>query len=133
MVVISGESFQGPMAALRGAAPNIVLGTPTNDRIGDTAHVVEVTVQVRNPSGLHARPAALFVKTAGGLPAPVQVTNVTRDASRTVSAKSLLAVLGLGVSSGHEIRISADGEGAEASVEALRRLVADGLGESLAT
>jgi phosphotransferase system HPr (HPr) family protein len=93
--------------------------------------MAEVTIEVRNPSGLHARPAALFVKTAGGLPTAVQVTNLTRDPSRTASARSLLAVLGLGVSSGHRIRISADGEGAEASIEALRRLVEDGLGETL--
>jgi phosphotransferase system HPr (HPr) family protein len=93
--------------------------------------VAEVTIEVRNPSGLHARPAALFVKTAGGLAAAVQVTNLSRDPSRSASARSLLAVLGLGVSSGHQIRISAEGEGAEASVEALRQLVEDGLGETL--
>jgi PTS hybrid protein len=92
--------------------------------------VPDVTIEVRNRSGLHARPAALFVKTAGRLPAAVQVTNLSRDPSRAVSARSLLAVLGLGVSSGHRIRISAEGEGAEASVEALRQLVEEGLGES---
>jgi phosphotransferase system HPr (HPr) family protein len=93
--------------------------------------VAEVTIEVRNPSGLHARPAALFVKTAGTLPAAVQVTNLSRDPSRVASARSLLAVLGLGVSSGHQIRLAAEGEGAQASVEALRRLVEDGLGETL--
>jgi phosphotransferase system HPr (HPr) family protein len=93
--------------------------------------VAEVTIEVRNPSGLHARPAALFVKTAGGLPAAVQVTNLSRDPSRSASARSVIAVLGLGVSSGHRIRISAEGEGAEASIEELRQLVEGGLGETL--
>ena len=93
--------------------------------------MAETTIHVRNRSGLHARPAALFVKTAGTLPAMVQVTNLTRDPTRSASARSLLGVLGLGVSSGHEIRLSAEGEGADASVDALRRLVEDGLGETL--
>jgi phosphotransferase system HPr (HPr) family protein len=93
--------------------------------------VTEVTIEVRNPSGLHARPAALFVKTAGRLPVAVEVTNLSRDPSRSASARSLLAVLGLGVSSGHQIRLSAEGEGAEASIETLRQLVEGGLGETL--
>jgi phosphotransferase system HPr (HPr) family protein len=93
--------------------------------------VAQATIHVRNPSGLHARPAALFVKTAATLPAVVQVTNLSRDPSRSVSARSLLAVLGLGVSSGHQIQISAEGEGADASVAALRQLVEHGLGESV--
>jgi phosphotransferase system HPr (HPr) family protein len=91
----------------------------------------EITLTVRNPSGLHARPAALFVRTAAGFAANVQVTNLTRNPDKSAAARSMLGVLGLGVSSGHEIRISAEGDDADAAVETLRDLVEGGLGEQL--
>lgn len=93
--------------------------------------MAEATIEVRNPSGLHARPAATFVKTAAGFQAEIRVTNLTRDATKTASAKSVLGVLGLGVSKGHTVHISADGEDAEAAVARLVEMVEAGLGESI--
>jgi phosphotransferase system HPr (HPr) family protein len=95
--------------------------------------VPDVTLSIRNPSGLHARPAALFVKTAAAFTSEMSIANLSRDPSRGVNPKSLLALLTLGVSSGHEVRISADGPDADAALAALQQLVDDGLGESLAT
>lgn len=91
----------------------------------------ETTLTVRNPSGLHARPAATFVRAAAGFASEVQVTNLTRDPERSASAKSVLAVMGLGVSSGHEIRLSADGPDADEALDTLSRLVESGIGEAL--
>ena len=91
----------------------------------------ETTLTVRNPSGLHARPAATFVRAAAGFTSEVQVTNLTRDPERSASAKSVLGVMGLGVSSGHEIRLSTDGPDADEALETLSRLVEAGLGEAL--
>lgn len=93
--------------------------------------MAEATLTIRNPSGLHARPAALFVKTAAGFSSNVQVTNLTRDPDKSAAARSMLGVMGLGVSSGHEIRITADGPDADEAVETLRELVEGGLGEDL--
>lgn len=93
--------------------------------------MADVTLEVRNPSGLHARPAALFVKTAAQFDADVRVTNLTRDAAKAASARSLLAVLALGVSRGHQIRLEADGADAEAAIATLSELVESGLGEAL--
>lgn len=95
------------------------------------APVADVILHIRNPSGLHARPAALFVKTAAGFRADLVLTNLTRDATRSASAKSMLGVLGLGVSHGHELRLEASGEDAEVALTALAQLVEDGLGESI--
>lgn len=89
-------------------------------------------VEVRNPSGLHARPAAAFVRAAGGLPVDVRVTNVSRDASKSASAKSVLGVMGLAVAQGHRIVLEADGDGADAAVQTLAELVEGGLGEEIA-
>jgi len=93
--------------------------------------VADAEVEVRNPSGLHARPAATFVRTAGGFAAEVRVTNLTRDADTSASAKSVLGVMGLGVSRGHRIRITAEGDDAEAAVRTLLDLVSAGIGEEL--
>ena len=89
-------------------------------------------IEVRNPSGLHARPAALFVEMARRFSADVRITNLTRNPQRMASARSLLAVLGLGITQGHTIRIDARGAAAERAIGALRELVESGLGEALA-
>lgn len=93
--------------------------------------MAEREVEVRNPSGLHARPAAAFVKAAGTLGSEVRVTNLTRNPEKSASARSVLAVMGLGVSRGHRIRLSAEGEDAEGAVMTLAELVEAGLGEEL--
>jgi phosphotransferase system HPr (HPr) family protein len=87
-----------------------------------------IELDILNASGLHARPAALFVRTAGAQWARIQVTNVTRGTG-PADAKSLLSVLGLGVSSGHRIAIVADGADEVAAIDALRSAVEGGLGE----
>jgi len=93
--------------------------------------MAEATVAVRNPSGLHARPAATFVKAAAGFTANVRIANLTRDPDKEAAAASLLAVLALGISRGHSIRIRADGDDAEEAVATLSELVASGLGEPI--
>ncbi len=94
--------------------------------------MAEATVVIRNPHGLHARPAATFVRAAAGFHgADVRITNLTRNPDKTASAKSLIAVLGLGVNLGHTIRVVADGDDAEAAVSSLVGLVESGLGETI--
>jgi len=89
-----------------------------------------VELEIRNPSGLHARPAAMFVRTAGAHRATIRVRNLSRG-DKEADAKSLLGVLGLGVSRGHRIQVSADGEGEDAAIEALQTAIESGLGETL--
>jgi phosphocarrier protein FPr len=89
-----------------------------------------VDVEIRNPSGLHARPAAVVVKAAAGFRSSVTVENLTREAA-PVNAKSIISFLSGGISQGHTVRIAADGEDEEAAVQALGALVESGLGEAL--
>ena len=67
-----------------------------------------VEIVMRNPSGLHARPATLFTEAAAGFAAKVTVENLTRGKS-PVDAKSMLMLLTAGVSKDHRIRLVADG------------------------
>jgi phosphotransferase system HPr (HPr) family protein len=85
-------------------------------------------LNVRNPSGLHARPAAVFVRAASGFRSEIRVENLTTG-SPPVTAKSIIGVLGLGVSCGHRIRLVVDGDDEGAAAETLRCLVEAGLEE----
>jgi phosphotransferase system HPr (HPr) family protein len=88
-----------------------------------------ITLEVRNPSGLHARPAALFVQAAARFEADVTLANLDRAPQQSTSARSLLGVLALGVSRGHRIRIEANGADADEALASLQALVERGLGE----
>ena len=105
------------------------LEEPVGAGAGDRAEALSAELVIANPSGLHARPAALFVRTAAGFVARVTVRNLDRPGS-TADAKSILAVLGLGVSSGHRIVVAATGSDAVGAVDALVALVASGIGEA---
>jgi phosphotransferase system HPr (HPr) family protein len=89
----------------------------------------DVTLELRNPSGLHARPASMFAKAAAGFSSEITIVNLTRDADKSASAKSILGVLGAGVSKGHSIRITAEGGDAEEAIRTLTELIESGLGE----
>jgi PTS hybrid protein len=89
------------------------------------------TVVIRNRSGLHARPAATFVKAAAGYRCEVRLTNLSRDAARSASAKSILGVMQLGIAQGHEVRIETSGDDADRALDELVALVASGIGEPL--
>ena len=84
------------------------------------------TVIVGSTSGLHARPAALFVSAAGAQPVPVTIR--TGD-KKPVPARSMLSVLSLGAKFGTEVTIEADGDGAEAALDELAALLARNLDE----
>jgi phosphocarrier protein HPr len=79
------------------------------------------TVAVGSASGLHARPAALFVAAAAAQ--PVKVTISTGD-KPAVPARSMLSVLSLGARCGTEVTLAAEGDGADAALDALAELLA---------
>jgi phosphocarrier protein HPr len=83
----------------------------------------EVTIQ--NKYGLHARPAAEFVKLATTFSSEVWV----RKDEVEVSGKSIMGVMMLAAEYGSTIEIRATGEDSEAAVEALSGLVATRFGE----
>ncbi|KHK98656.1 hypothetical protein LK09_06850 [Microbacterium mangrovi] len=83
---------------------------------------------VRNPSGLHARPAAQFVTTAGGFDAEIRVARLDSDAA-PVDAASIIELMALGVRQGDRIRVSAEGAEADAALAALREQIEEGFGE----
>ncbi|WP_285116380.1 dihydroxyacetone kinase phosphoryl donor subunit DhaM [Leifsonia sp. fls2-241-R2A-40a] len=87
----------------------------------ESAGPYEREVLVRNPEGLHARPAAEFVKLANTF--PVKVTVNGKD------AKSLLGIMSLGLTAGSTARIASEDADGRAAVDALADLVDTGFGE----
>ena len=85
----------------------------------------EATVTLRNPTGLHARPAKIFARAAAATLADVTVTKDGRE----VNGKSVLSVLTLDCHHGDEIVIRTQGQGAEEALMELVQLVESGLGE----
>jgi phosphotransferase system HPr (HPr) family protein len=83
---------------------------------------------VANKVGLHARPAALFVKTASQFGSEVKVRNVT-GGGEFVNAKSILKILSIGVSQSHQIEVTAEGADEDRAVAALTELVQSNFGE----
>ena len=76
------------------------------------------TVEIKNKLGLHARPAALFVKTAARFKSDVFIS---RD-SQVVNGKSIMGVMMLAAEKGAELVISADGEDEAEALNVLMEL-----------
>lgn len=86
----------------------------------------EITLTVHHKVGLHARPAAQFVRTAKQFNSDVKVTHGEREAN----AKSILGVLTLGANQGAVVTICAEGDDAEQALAALEALIEDNFGEA---
>jgi phosphocarrier protein HPr len=81
----------------------------------------ERTVTVASKVGLHARPAAVFVKKASELPLPV---TLAKNGGKPVSARSMLAVMSLDVRNGDKVQLAAEpADGAEEALDELAKLL----------
>ncbi|MBO4988063.1 MAG: HPr family phosphocarrier protein [Lachnospiraceae bacterium] len=87
--------------------------------------MVSQKVVIKNPTGLHLRPAGILCKEA--MQYKSLITFSFNDT--TANAKSVLSVLGACVKSGDEIELSCDGEDEAEALKALVAAVENGLGE----
>ena len=88
----------------------------------------KIRLIVNHNVGLHARPAAQFVKTAMRFESDITVANITKG-EEPEDAKSAVSILTLGVNQGHEIEITADGNDATLALDALKEIVENNFGE----
>lgn len=82
------------------------------------------TVTIGSATGLHARPAKLFVEAAAAQPVEVRIGTAGK---KPVPAKSMLGVLSLGAHQGTEVTLEAEGPEAEAALDVLAELLAKDL------
>ncbi|WP_018290480.1 HPr family phosphocarrier protein [Verrucomicrobium sp. 3C] len=86
---------------------------------GDTIAEAEAEVVIRNKLGLHARPAAMFVKVANRFASNIQI----EKEGEVVNGKSIMGVMILAANQGSRLKVSAKGPDAAAAVVALCDLV----------
>ena len=81
---------------------------------------MEKTVVIKNATGLHARPAGMFVKKASEFTSTVEVL---------AKGKTVNGIMSLGLGQGEEIVVKAEGADDAAAVDALVELIESGFGE----
>ena len=131
-----GGSIQQVISEARGAlipksAQLNIMAPETNLSQVTVSHENRLVIQltVKNTLGLHARPAARFVQTAGKFPqAAILVSNLTTK-NGPVNAKSINSVITLGVRQGHQIEIAVSGPNAQAALDAIKALAEDNFGD----
>lgn len=82
-------------------------------------------VQLKNETGLHARPASMFVKEASKYSSDV----IMIKDGKQFNGKSIMGILSMGVQKGDTITIQAQGEDERMAVENLKILVDKNFGE----
>ena len=131
-----GGSIQQVISEARGAlipksAQLNIMAPETNLSQVTVSHENRLVIQltIKNTLGLHARPAARFVQTAGKFPqAAILVSNLTTK-NGPVNAKSINSVITLGVRQGHQIEVAVSGPNAQAALDAIKALAEDNFGD----
>lgn len=81
--------------------------------------------RINNKLGLHARPSAQLTQTASRFSSEI---HITRN-DRRVNAKSIMGVMMLAAGEGSTVTVDAEGDDADAAIEAIGQLISGGFGE----
>lgn len=86
----------------------------------------EMTLNIQNQAGVHARPAAMLAQKAAEFKSQI----LLHKADRQANAKSIISIMGLGIQCGDQIVLKVEGPDADVAVGALAQLVNDKFGEA---
>jgi phosphocarrier protein len=89
-------------------------------KTGDPSGIIIREVTVLNRLGIHARPAALFVRTAAKFRAEIFVE---KDGER-INGKSIMGLMMLAAGPGSRLRLEVSGDDATAALQAIEELIA---------
>jgi len=87
--------------------------------------MIKENVTLQNETGLHARPASLFVKEASKFSSDITIVKDHKE----YNAKSIMGILSMGAGKGTTITIQAEGNDAKEAVETLVSLVKSNFNE----
>ncbi|MEZ3444471.1 MAG: HPr family phosphocarrier protein [Lachnospiraceae bacterium] len=87
--------------------------------------MVSQKVVIKNPTGLHLRPAGILCKEAMRFQSRITFT----FRGNTANVKSVLSVLGACIKCGDEIEVFCEGSDENEALETMIGIIADGLGE----
>ena len=79
---------------------------------------------IKDPLGIHARPAGMFAKLAKGF--GDTVVTISKDGN-TVKASQLMKVMAMGIKNGHTITIGAEGPDEDKAIEEVRKFLEENL------
>jgi len=120
-----GAGLDAVLAAAQGAgapaAPTAPAPAATPETAAGAGEAVSARVVIRNPLGLHARPAAVVARAAAAFGGPVTLQGV--------DATSVLQLMALGTAAGTEVEVSARGADARDAVDTVVGLIEGGFGE----
>jgi phosphocarrier protein len=85
----------------------------------------KVEIELKNETGLHARPASMFVKEASKYTSEVTVVKE----GTSYNGKSIMGILSMGANKGDKLTIMAEGEDEKEAVDALVKLIENNFGE----
>ncbi|MFO8062660.1 MAG: HPr family phosphocarrier protein [bacterium] len=87
--------------------------------------MIEKEIEIKNKLGLHARPAALFVKTASTFNSKIEVC---RD-DTVIDGKSIMGLMMLAAESGSKLKLIIDGDDEERAMKKLVKLIEENFNE----
>ena len=119
-----------PRSGQVSAGRDVILDlTLTGGSVEETTDMVKAitseAIVIPNPTGLHARPAAVLANLAKKFKAEVRIQKGDQQAN----AKSVVAIMGLEIGHGDKVTLIAKGDDADAAIETLTPLLWEGLGD----
>ncbi|MGI6606607.1 MAG: HPr family phosphocarrier protein [Peptococcia bacterium] len=87
--------------------------------------MIKKEITVMNKTGLHARPASMFVQKASKFKSSIMI----EKEDKTINAKSIISVLSGGIAQGTKITLVIDGEDEQEAEKALVELIESNFGE----
>ena len=87
--------------------------------------MISRSITIKNKTGLHARPASIFIQTANKFKSSIFI----EYKNKIFNAKSIVMVLSAGLGCGCEIILKADGDDEETAMETLHALFEKGFNE----
>lgn len=87
--------------------------------------MVQQNIVVKNPSGLHMRPASIMAQIAGKCKSDITIT----AGDKIVAPKSILSLMAAAIQCGTEVTVICDGETEEEDLKTIIEAIESGLGE----
>jgi len=133
IVITNGEKVArflpqvGDVVAGQDLALVLVLAGNTQATVAQGGKIVtSEAIAIPNPTGLHARPAAVLVNLAKKYKSDIRL----KLGDKQVNARSVVGIMGLAVGHGDRVYVIAEGEDADAAIAELSQALQSGLGEA---
>jgi multiphosphoryl transfer protein len=123
--VTSWERASGLVTGGKDPLLTVTIAADGNSASAAGATVTSDAVVIPNPTGLHARPAAVLASLAKGFQSSIKL----QVGDRQANARSVTAIMGLDVTQGTKVQVVASGPDAGAAVEKLAAVLAQGCGD----